>query len=204
MIIPEFVDSGGKPIKGSSKNDQKLVTPGSNKLVIPGETTDQQVKTGRQPTLDYIKGYYPSYMSTGTRPSTNLYTETDVEPHDEDEDSDDIHPKGKSDWKSKNKKKTTLGEEKIKSMIEDIMSKRSYDTEIIDKVKVNSFDEIPSLDELKDENPILVRKVNNLSKVLNTVNGQVKGMILKSMFEQDLTDVPTDIKKQLINKLNRG
>lgn len=107
-------------------------------------------------------------------------------------------------WMSDEDENTSLediGKKKMKGVVEDILSKRKFDKDVIDKVKYSNG--IPEVDVLKETLPVLVRKIAHIKTLLDRdeVGGDEKAVLLNSLLSVDLTDVPSQYKRELARKL---
>ena len=64
--------------------------------------------------------------------------------------------------------------------------------------------EIPSLEFIRETNPILIRKVSALKEIIekNISSGEEIAVVLNHLLGLDLSDVPNEYKKILRDKLN--
>jgi hypothetical protein len=94
-----------------------------------------------------------------------------------------------------------IAKEKMKGVVEDIMSKRKFDKDVIDKVKYSNG--IPDVDVIKENLPVLVRKIAHIKTLLDReeVGGDEKAILLNSLLSINLTDVPSQYKRELARKL---
>ncbi len=90
---------------------------------------------------------------------------------------------------------------KMKKVLEDILSKKRFDKDVIDKVKYSNG--IPEVDILKDSHPVLIRKISHIKTLLDRdeVGGDEKAVLLNSLLSIDLTDIPGQYKRELARKL---
>jgi hypothetical protein len=200
-IINELVDREGKEIggmDGAIDSDDAISTS--------DYTTDEFIRSSRQGMNRYLyRGFYG-----------------------EDEDSDDLElPKGdKSRWPdgkdddaptpttkgrnatppSTSKDLEESSKNKMDRVIEDIFTKKQFDTDIVKKFRDNQIrlNGVPPIDTIEDSNPILVRKVNLLKDIIekNDASGEEKAVILNHLLDIDLTDVPKEYKEELKKKLS--
>lgn len=101
----------------------------------------------------------------------------------------------------KDKEKKYPKKKKIK---EEVFTKKDFDREFVDKhVGLLNNKEIPSLEALKEGNPILIRKVSALKDIIekNNSSGEEIAIILNHLLTLDLKDVPNEYKNILKNKL---
>ena len=104
--------------------------------------------------------------------------------------------------------KESIAENKMKSMIEDIISKNYYDSDVVSKDMESDFREmeIPVLSHLKSDHqrPIIARKTKYLSDMIERegVSGEEISIILNHILSVvDVEKIPDNYKKLLINKL---
>jgi hypothetical protein len=90
---------------------------------------------------------------------------------------------------------------KMKKVLEDILSKKNYDKDVIDKVKYSNG--IPDAEVLKDSHPVLIRKIAHIKSLLDRdeVSGDEKAILINSLLSVDLTDIPSQYKRELARKL---
>lgn len=90
---------------------------------------------------------------------------------------------------------------KMKKVLEDILSKKKYDKDVIDRVKYSNG--IPEVDILKDTHPVLIRKIAHIKSLLDRdeVGGDEKAILINSLLSVDLTDIPGQYKRELARKL---
>lgn len=107
--------------------------------------------------------------------------------------------------------KESIAENKMKSMIEDIISKNYYDGDVVTKGMESDFDEmeIPVLSHLKSDHqrPIIARKTKYLSDMMERegVNGEEIAIVLNHILSVVGTEkIPDNYKKILIDKLRNG
>jgi hypothetical protein len=94
-----------------------------------------------------------------------------------------------------------VSKDKMKGVLEDILSKRKFDKDVIDKVKYSNG--IPDIGELKDAHPVLVRKISHMKTLLDRddIGGDEKAILINSLLSSDLTDIPSQYKRELSRKL---
>jgi hypothetical protein len=94
-----------------------------------------------------------------------------------------------------------IGKKKMKGVVEDILSKRKFDKDVMDKVKYSNG--IPEVDEVKESLPVLVRKISHIKTLLDReeVSGEEKAILLNSLLSVNLTDIPAQYKRELARKL---
>ena len=94
-----------------------------------------------------------------------------------------------------------MANKKMEKVVEDILSKREFDKDVIDKVKYSNG--IPEVEVLKEILPVLVRKIAHIKTLLDReeVGGDEKAILLNSLLSVDLTDVPSQYKRELVRKL---
>jgi hypothetical protein len=186
-IINEFVNKDGSRISGDEKynQDDSMTTSPTN----PPITTDDHIKSTRQGMSRYM---YRSFY--GEEDETN----SDVEvPEDEKETK-----KPKKNLKKKLKKESR---DKMDSIIEDIFTKKSFDDDMVAKMRDNqmSLNGIPDLESIRDTNPILIRKVAALKDIIekNNATGPEKAVLLNHLLGIDMNDIPSEYKSELKKKI---
>jgi hypothetical protein len=94
-----------------------------------------------------------------------------------------------------------IAKDNMKNVLEDIISKKNFSKDILDKLK--NGNEIPDVDLLKDDQPVLVRKISHIKSLLDRsdVSGEDKAILLNSLLSINLTDIPTQYKRELVRKL---
>ena len=93
-------------------------------------------------------------------------------------------------------------ENKMTRVIEDIVSNREFSKEVIDKIKYD--DGIPEIDALKEEFPVIVRKITHVKELIEreNISGGEKAVFVSSFLSMDLSDVPSEYMEEIKNKLN--
>lgn len=191
ILLSELVNKNGSKIGGDYKIDQinSMTTSPSE----PPVTTDDYMKATKQGKSLYM--------------FRSFYTEDDETNDDLKEPKEDI--KKKKGLKKINKKKKTKLKEvdsnKLKSLIEDVFTKKDFDNEFVEKKDVSiKRGEIPNLEFIRETNPILIRKVSALKEIIekNISSGEEIAVVLNHLLDLDLSDVPSEYKKILKNKLN--
>lgn len=107
-------------------------------------------------------------------------------------------------WMSDEEEDTSLSgvaKKKMRGVVEDILTKRKFDKDVIDKVKYSNG--IPEVEVLKETLPVLVRKIAHIKTLLDReeVGGDEKAILLNSLLSVDLTDIPSQYKRELVRKL---
>jgi hypothetical protein len=94
-----------------------------------------------------------------------------------------------------------MANQKMKKVLEDLVSNASYDRDVLDAVKYNNG--IPDLETLKEKHPVLVRKVAHFNTLISNdeVSGEDKAILINSILSANLTDIPSSYKKELIKKI---
>ncbi len=94
-----------------------------------------------------------------------------------------------------------VAKDKMKGVLEDILSKRKFDKDVIDRVKYSNG--IPDVEVLKESLPVLIRKIAHIKTLLDReeVGGDEKAILLNSLLSIDLTDIPSQYKRELARKL---
>jgi hypothetical protein len=95
-----------------------------------------------------------------------------------------------------------VAKDKMKKVVEDIFNKRNGgESDVMDKTKYSEG--IPEVDELKETLPVLVRKISHIKTLLDReeVGGDEKAILLNSLLSVDLTDIPSQYKRELARKL---
>lgn len=177
-LINELVDDNGSKIGGyDGAISQDDMVSSSN------STTDEFVKSTRQGMSRYLyRGFYG-----------------------ENEECDIDVPELEKEIKSKPNKLKETSKMKMKNVLEDIFATKNIDKDIVDKFKNGEIRKngIPTLDTIKEKNPILVRKVSHLKDIIekNGLSGDMKAIILNHLLSLDLTDVDGGYKSELKKKL---
>jgi len=105
------------------------------------------------------------------------------------------------DDESKEESLEEVAKHKMKGVLEDILKNKKFDKDIVDKVKYSNG--IPEPDVLKETHPVLVRKIAHIKTLLDRddVSGDEKAILLNSLLSVNLTDIPTQYKRELSRKL---
>lgn len=105
----------------------------------------------------------------------------------------------------------SVAENKMKSMIEDIVSKEYYDSDMVNNQRDNDFERnlIPLLGSLKSEyqRPIIARKTKYLGDMMERegATGEEIAIVLNHLLSViDTNKIPLEYKKILINKIKNG
>jgi hypothetical protein len=104
-------------------------------------------------------------------------------------------------WMTDKKSLEEVAKGKMKNVVEDILSKKNYDKDVIDRVKNSNG--IPDVSVLKETLPVLMRKISHIKTLLDReeVGGDEKAILLNSLLSVDLTDIPSEYKRELARKL---
>jgi hypothetical protein len=91
--------------------------------------------------------------------------------------------------------------DKMKGVLEDILSKKRFSKDVLDKLKYGQG--IPEVDIIKDDQPVLVRKISHIKSLLDRddISGEEKGILLNSLLSINLVDIPAQYKRELARKL---
>ncbi len=178
ILISELVDSSGSKIKGDIKINQ------DDNATSSKYTTDDVVNSTRQ------KG------SVFYNYGRIFYGE-----------NDENNSKVKNKKSKRNNKKLVkeFGKNNTINIIEDIFTKKDFDREFVNKsVDYQKLNGIPKIDDIKETNPIIIRKVSALKDIIekNNTSGEEKAIILNYLLGIDLSDIPKEFKNELIKKLN--
>jgi hypothetical protein len=191
ILLSELVNKNGSKIGGDYKIDQinSMTTSPSE----PPVTTDDYMKATKQGKSLYM--------------FRSFYTEDDETNDDLKEPKEDINKKKglKKINKKKKKKLKESDSDKLKSLIEDVFTKKDFDNEFVEKKDASiKRGEIPNLEFIRETNPILIRKVSALKEIIekNISSGEEIAVVLNHLLDLDLSDVPSEYKKILKNKLN--
>ena len=186
ILLKEFVNSNGGPIGGDYRIDQDDSMTTSP--TTPPVTTDDFIKATRQ------------------GPNRFMYRSFSREANEKNE-------KAKLPKKDKDKKNPKVATKKIKEtardkmddLVEDIFTKKNFDNDVLNKFKNSQsrLNGIPELESIREENPILIRKISGIKDLIekNNATGEQKGIILNYLLSMDLTDIPVEYKNLLKNKI---
>lgn len=111
-----------------------------------------------------------------------------------------------SDKMAGGKKLEKISKNKMKEMVEDIVSKKISKDVIGDIKKYGDINKngVPDIDTISDENPLLIRKVKNLIDIIqkNQATGEQKGVILNFLINNiNTVDIPNEYKNEMLKKL---
>lgn len=186
ILLKELINKFGASLGGDYRIDQDDSMTTSP--TTPPVSTDDFIKTTRQGPNRFM---YRSFAR-----------------ENDDENKDVKLPKKDKKKKYPKKAKQELEESskfKMDELLEDIIDKKSFDRDIIDKLKQSKMElnGIPELDTIKDTNPILIRKVVALKDIIekNNATGEEKAIILNYLLSLDMTDIPKTYKDKLKNKI---
>lgn len=193
LLLREFVNKSGGRIGGDYRIDQ--VNSMTTSPATPPPTSTDYRNSTRQGMSRYM---YRSFY--GEEDQTN-----DVELPEKDK-KKKYPKKGKKKIDSEEKKKLKESSKfKIDELVEDIFTKKSFDSDIIDKIKSSELrlNAIPTLDVVKETNPILVRKVMALKDILDKSlpNGEELAIILNQILDVDMSKIPNEYKEELKKKI---
>ena len=211
LLLKELVDSSGARIRGDEPVNQ------GNNETASNSTTDDFIPSVRQ-------NAWSRYTNYGRVGYMGEDDDTDVELPDEDKKrkkgeivrkpmskkiGDKLStkikmdkPTGKLSSLNSTLKETSKG--KMDSLIEDIFTKKDFDKEFVNKknsdIRLNG---IQPLDTIKDTNPILIRKVQNLKELIekNDATGEEKAIILNYLLGIDMNDIPQQYKDELKKRI---
>ena len=180
--LSELVNKNGSKIGGDYKIDQinSMTTSPSE----PPVTTDDYMKATKQGKSLYM--------------FRSFYTEDDETNTDVKEPKEDTK---KKKGKKKSKKKKI---KESKSVLEGIFTKKDFDKEFVEKKDSSiKLDKIPNLEFIRETNPILIRKVSALKDIIekNISSGEEIAVVINYLLDLDLSDVPSEYKNILKNKI---
>lgn len=186
ILLKELVNKFGAPIGGDYRIDQddSMTTSPTN----PPVSTDDFIKATRQGPNRFM---YRSFARENDDENKNVKL-------------------SKKDKRKKYPKKAKQEIEessrfKMDELLEDIIDKKSFDRDIVDRLKQSKMAEngIPDIENIKETNPILIRKVMALKDIIekNNATGEEKAIILNYLLGLDMTDIPTVYKQKLKNKI---
>ena len=198
-FLNEFIYFDGKsiPIRDNVKSSSNSTT---DPMFDPEDGDQLKNATAQQRQQDY-RGYY----SLVPMPAVKTPLASDSYPtmvsYMDDEEKVRTPKKSKKYPTLKNIKRKIkeTSKDKMKDMVEDIVTKKV--TKDIFNLKKN---EIPDIDVVAEENPILVRKLKNLIDIvsLNQATGEQKGIILNFLVSNiDTVNIPAEYKKEIIKNL---
>jgi hypothetical protein len=189
FLLKEFVNKSGSRIKGDYRIDQ--VNSMTTSPASPPVTTSDYVNSTRQGMSRYM---YRSFY--GENDETN-----DAEIPEEDKQKK-YPKKGKKKVVKRLKESSKV---KLDELINDIITKKNFDSDIINKIKTSELrlNAMPSLDIVKETNPILVRKVIALKDILdkNEPTGEELAIILNYILDTDMSKIPNQYKEELKKKI---
>lgn len=187
FLISELINKDGTPIGGNVKINS------NNDYSASKLTTDDYIDSTIQGLSFYNNFGRTAYLGEDDEEDVKLPKK----------DKEKIKPK-KARIKRKKSKIKESGENKMRSLIEDIFTKKDFDREFVEKgVKDLRLNGIQDLESIKDTNPILIRKVSALKDIIekNSASGEEKAIILNHLLSIDMTDVPVEYKEELKKKL---
>lgn len=173
LLISELINKDGSPITGGKKLNQV-----DNKTTSKS-TTDDFVGTSRQG-ISYYNNHGRVYVG-------------------EEEEIDPSNPK-----EVKKKPKKSPKKRKKKGVNENVFTKKDFDREFVQNRDIGfNLNEIQPIESIKETNPVLLRKVNTLKDIIEktSTSGEEKAVILNFLLDMDLSDVPSQHKKILMDKL---
>jgi hypothetical protein len=187
ILLKEFVNSSGGRIGGDYRVDQvnTMTTSPAN----PPKVTDQLVKTKQQGPNRFM---YRSFARENEDEVTEL----------PEKDKKKKHPKKPKKTYPDLKESSRM---KMDELVDDIITKKSFDRDIVDKLRSSQvrLNGIPDLESIREDNPILIRKVMALKDIVekNNATGEQKAIILNYLLSMDLTDIPQEYRSELKKKI---
>jgi hypothetical protein len=181
LFLNEFIGKNGAKIRGDEPINQ------SNNATASQSDTDTHIGDTRQGGWNRFNNYgRVSYLGE----------DDDVEDQDK--------PKKKKNKIKKNVSLEEVSKHKMDSLIEDIFTKKDFDKEFVQKTKSDlRLNAIPEIDTIRDTNPILIRKVQNLKDLIEKgeATGEEKAIMLNYLLSMDVTDIPVEYKNELKKKI---
>jgi|688.fasta_scaffold50383_2 hypothetical protein len=184
LFLNEFIGKNGAKIRGDEPINQ------DDNMTSSKYTTDDRIQMVRQNGWNQYNNYgRVTYLG-----------------EDDELEGDEIKSKPKKK-KNKIKKNVSLDEvsrHKMDSLIEDIFTKKDFDKEFVQKTKSDlRLNAIPEIDTIRDTNPILIRKVQNLKDLIEKgeATGEEKAIMLNYLLSMDVTDIPVEYKNELKKKI---
>tara|TARA_R110002051_G_scaffold312408_1_gene387565 strand:+ start:98 stop:637 length:540 start_codon:yes stop_codon:yes gene_type:complete len=151
--VDEFIDKSGGIIHGD-KNNSKA----GRSSIRSKETTDQKKRRTSQGPLPYGSGYFGYGYS---------YFE---------EDEELLPEKVKTEKKKSKRKKKELkkiSEDKMRTMMEDILARNGRYLDVQDK-----SEDIANIETVDNGNPMVSRRVNNMVDMINNLDNNEKVIVL--------------------------
>ena len=189
-LIDEFVTDGGGVISGDEKYN-KGVDVKTGPINMPGDdkglalTTNKHMANAIQPRNWWWSMTYGYGQGSGTGASPVASNLGETESLEESE---------------------LAAEQNMKNMVEDILSKKSKNSEIVKKrwnVDVNR-NNVPDIEDLSDTQMIVVGKLNDLIDSMGStnMNGEELGITLNYFLSSiDTTQIPSDYKNIIRKQL---
>jgi hypothetical protein len=187
LLLKEFINKNMSTISGDEPVNQ------ANSMSTSRSTTDDFVGTTRQG-ISRFSNYGRVYYQEDDEKEVDLPKK----------DKEKRYPKVPKNIKKKNNLKE-VSKEKMDELIEDIFTKKDFDREFTDKKNVSDLrlNGIQPLDSIRETNPILIRKVVNLSELIekNDISGEEKAIILNYLLSIDMVNIPSEYKEELKKKI---
>jgi hypothetical protein len=194
--VDEFVNDDGAIIGGDEKynKDAEIKTgpinlPGDEKGISP--TTDDHATSAIQPRNWWWSLSYGYGQGSGKSPvGSNLGLQgATYGSFDESIDESNL-----------------TSEQRMKKMVEDIMTKRGENKELVNRGNSNDVtrNKIPDIEDLNDTNMIVVGKVDDMMDTISTSNlsGEEVGIVLNHLLNKvDSSNIPPDYKRIIRNKI---
>jgi hypothetical protein len=174
--LSELVDEKGAKLKGRKKinqNDNASSSNSTNDTWYELDPETGEIEDIHQGKVDTQRQDLPPYQLSGR------YYGASVEP----------------------KSIKEIGNDKMRGVLEDILSKKRFSKDVLDKLKYGQG--IPDVDVIKDEQPVLIRKISHIKSLLDRddVSGDEKAILLNSLLSINLVDIPAEYKRELVRKL---
>ena len=177
--VDEFIDKSGGIVHGDKVNNKA-----GRSSIRSKETTDQKKRRAMQGPLPYEYGYGYGYGYA--------YFEEDEEKLPEK--VKNVRKKRKTKRKKKELKK--ISEDRMRSMMEDILATKGRYLDVQDK-----SDDIANIEMVDDGNPIVPRRVNNIVDMINNLQDDQKIIVILNIINgSELEGCPRK-HKNLIRKM---
>ena len=196
--VDELVDVDGGIISGDERfgKDVEIKTGpinrhGDEKGIAPD--TDKFRSQAVQPRNWWWSLSYGYGQGSGKRPDSVTSSSITAEPFSTSSMTEEIS-------------ETDISEERVRKMVEDILSKKSNNQDLVKKGSASDVNrnKIPDIEELSDTKMIIVGKLKDLIDTMSSsnLNGEEAGIVLNYLLSSlDTSSIPSDYKNMIRKQL---
>lgn len=196
--IEEFVGADGSIISGDEKFN-KGVDVKTGPINMPGDEkgiaqdTDKFRAQAVQPRNWWWSLSYGYGQGSGKRPDSVTSSSVHAQPMESVEETEELI-------------ESEIAEERMRKMVEDILSKKSETKDLVKKRNTSDVNRnnIPDIEELSDTKMIIVGKLKDLMDTMATsnMNGEELGIVMNYLISNfDTSKIPSDYKNIIRKQL---